>query len=99
VTQPVPIIEVIAKAGGLKNVAKRREIAVIRGGLKSPEIAVVNIKRLIDGDFSQNIMVQPGDIVYVPTSALGKYYNFIDGVLRSISPLIQGTIISRTVNP
>ncbi|HET6372721.1 MAG TPA: polysaccharide biosynthesis/export family protein [Candidatus Polarisedimenticolia bacterium] len=96
---PIPIIQVITRAGGLTNYAKRKEIAVIRGGLKTPEVAIVNAKLLMQGDFNQNILVKPGDIVYVATNALGKYSNFIDVILRTISPVVQATIVSNTVNP
>src|SRR5262245_23284233 len=72
VTAPIPIIQVITRAGGLTMFAKRQEIAVIRGGLKTPEVAIINARALIEGDFSQNILVRPGDIVYVSLSALGK---------------------------
>lgn len=95
VRYPIPMVEVIARAGGLEEFAKKREIAVIRGGLKTPEIAIVNVHRLLKGDLQQNIMVKPGDIVYVATSALGKYLNFIDALLRSIAPIVQGTIVYR----
>ncbi len=97
--EPIPIIEVLARAGGFKTYAKKREVAVIRGGLKSPEVAIVDGRRLIEGDFRQNIMVMPGDIVYVATSALGKYNSFIDAVLRSLAPFVQGVVISNTANP
>lgn len=99
VTQPVPIIEIIARAGGFKQYAKMREIAVIRGGLKAPQVATIDAKSLIGGDFSQNITVEPGDIVFVSNTALGKYMNFIDIVLRTISPVVQGVIVSNQVNP
>lgn len=97
VTQPVPMMEVIARTGGFTNVAKRREIAVIRGGLRNPEVAVVDAKRLLEQhDFSQNIMVQPGDIVFVSTTGLGKYNNFIDQLLRTVTFLFQGRLVSDT---
>jgi len=99
ISQPVPIIEVIAKAGGFTNYAKKKEIAVVRGGLANPEYAVIDAKRLVEGDFSQNVLIQPGDIVYVSKSALGKYQTFIDVILRTIAPVVQATIVSNTVNP
>ncbi len=99
VSQPVPIIEVIARAGGFTKYSKQKEIAVIRGGLANPEYAVIDAKRLVEGDFSQNVLIQPGDIVYVSRNALGKYTTFIDVILRTISPVVQATIVSNTVNP
>jgi len=97
--EPIPMIQVLARAGGVPNTGKQREIAVIRGGLKSPEVAIVNAKALLDGDLSQNILIKPGDIIYVAKNALGHYNDFIDIVLRTISPFVQGVIVSREVNP
>jgi len=99
ISQPVPIIEIIAKAGGFADYAKQKEIAIIRGGLANPEYAIIDAKRLIEGDFSQNVLIQPGDIVYVAKNALGKYQAFIDVILRTIAPVVQATIVSNTVNP
>jgi len=99
VTQPTPIIEVISRCGGLTVDAKAKEIAIIRGGLIEPQIALVNVKMLLEGDLGQNILIEPGDIVYVPKSALGKYKAFIDVILRSIAPLVQGAIVGNNLNP
>jgi polysaccharide export outer membrane protein len=93
-TVPISIANVIARSGGVNNLAaKQKEIAILRGGLKEPRVAVVNLRRLLDGDFSQNIMVQPGDIVYVPTTALGKYNEFIEQILRTFTLLFQGRVV------
>jgi len=97
--EPIPIIRVLAQAGWMNLGANKREIAVVRGGLKAPEIAIVNARALIKGDLAQNIMVEPGDIVYVAPGALGKFNYVIDTILRAISPIVQATIVTNTVNP
>lgn len=99
VSEPAPILEMISRAGGFTLNADRSEIAVIRGGLKAPQVAIVDGKKLLMGDPSQNLMVQPGDIVYVTLSGAGRYRRFIDELLRMISPIVQATIVSETVNP
>ncbi len=96
---PTPIITLLAQAGGFTTIAKQKEIAVIRGGLRHPEVAYVNAKLLIKGDASQNIMVMPGDIVYVATTALGKYNNFIDQLLHTLTFVFQGVLIGNTIGP
>jgi polysaccharide export outer membrane protein len=97
--EPIPIIRALTQAGWMNLGAKKREIAVLRGGLKAPEIAVVDAKALVQGDLSQNIFVQPGDIIYVSPGPLGKFNYVIDTILRAISPIVQATIVSNTVNP
>lgn len=96
-TEPVSMIYVIAKAGGFKEYAKRGEIAVIRGGLKNPTMAVVNVRYLLKGDLSQNVQILPGDIVYVAKSALGHYAAFMDQVYRGVSLIYQTDLL--TSNP
>lgn len=93
-TIPLSFVNVLAQAGGPQQpVAKVQEIAVLRGGLKEPRVAVINYKRLVEGDFSQNIMVRPGDIVFIPTTALGKYTRVVDQILRTFSLLFQGRLV------
>ena len=92
--RPAPILDVLARAGGFGRFAKRKEIVVIRGSLKEPQVAYVNARALLEGDLSQNIMIQPGDIVYVSLSKLGKYNQFIDGILRTVAIIFQGTQIA-----
>lgn len=97
--EPFPIIRALAQAGWFNVGANRREIAVVRGGLKTPEIAIVNARALVKGDLSQNILVKPGDIIYVAPGPIGKFNYVIDEILRAISPIVQATIVSNTVNP
>jgi polysaccharide export outer membrane protein len=93
-TIPLSMVNVLAQSGGMvQGYAKTKEIAVLRGGLKEPKVAVVNYKRLIEGDFSQNIQVKPGDIVFVPTTGLGKYSRVVEQILRTFSLLFQARLV------
>src|SRR5262249_15935480 len=95
-TVPISILNALTRAGGLNPPPpKPKEIAVLRGGLKDPKVAVVNFKRLLDGDMSQNIMVRAGDIVYVPTTVLGKYNQFVEQILRTLTFLFQGRVVQQ----
>jgi polysaccharide export outer membrane protein len=95
-TIPLSVLNVLTRSGGVNpGTAKSREIAVLRGGLKEPTVAVVNFKRLVEGDLSQNIMVRPGDIVYVPTTGLGRYNQFIEQILRTFTLLFQGRVVQQ----
>jgi len=95
-TVPLSIVNVIARSGGpMPMSSKTKEIAVLRGGLRAPQVAIVNYNRLIEGDLSQNIMVMPGDIVYVPISGLGRYNQFIEQILRTFTLLFQGRVVQQ----
>lgn len=91
---PLTIVDVLAKSGGpIKPFAKLKQIAVLRGGLKQPTVAMVNYKRLVEGDFSQNIMVKPGDIIYVPPTGITTYTRFLEQVLRTFNLFFQAQVI------
>lgn len=54
-------------------------IAIVRGSLATPQIAVVNYSDIIKGK-AQDVRLEPGDIVYVPNSpytTLKRYVNMI----------------------
>jgi hypothetical protein len=52
-------------------------VAVVRGALTQPEIAIVDYKRVIRGQ-AKDIELQPKDIVYVPLSP----YRYIDRYIQ-----------------
>ena len=70
----ITVSQAIALAGGLKDTAKRREVRVIRlKADKKPFVIPVDLKQVYTGaDISQDIVLQPYDIVYVPKSAIAN---------------------------
>ncbi len=66
-TKPITVLEAISIAGGLNEWAKETDLRLMRkinGQLKTYRI---NYKAIIEGkDPSQNIMLKPGDTIYVP---------------------------------
>jgi protein involved in polysaccharide export with SLBB domain len=83
---PMTLLEAISRAGGTLNITGTRDLAsgystedvadlrrsfVIRQGQLLP----VDFQRLIkDGDFSQNIYLQPDDMVYFPAGSAKEVY-------------------------
>jgi polysaccharide export outer membrane protein len=67
-TGPMTVLQSIASAGGLKETARASKIILIRRGPENrPASMVVNVEQAIDGsDPSQDLILQPADIVYVP---------------------------------
>jgi hypothetical protein len=61
-------------AGGLKDTARRHEVRVIRRNTENkPFVIPVNLDKVWDGtDVSQDIVLQPYDIVYVPKSTIAN---------------------------
>ncbi len=70
------LLEAITRAGGVKLTGAKSKSRIVRGDIRNPEVIPVNLKRLIDkSDLSLNMNLQNGDIIYVPTTFLGKFSN------------------------
>ncbi len=57
--------------------ANLRHVAIIRGSISEPRIAIVNASAILGGS-AQDVLLEPGDIVYVPNSpytTLKRYLN------------------------
>jgi polysaccharide export outer membrane protein len=77
----------VASAYGTINGAYLTHVAVVRGSLNHPEIAVVNYRRVIRGE-EFDIALQPQDIVYVPFSP----YRFLTRYAQLIVDTFVGSV-------
>jgi len=72
------LISVLAVAGGPTRAAKLRNTLVIRGDYNDkPTVIVSDASRIFrKGDFSENVILQSGDIIYVPSTLISdvNYY-------------------------
>jgi protein involved in polysaccharide export with SLBB domain len=81
------LVEALARCGGVSRRGSTKEIAVLRRDPKSePTMQVVNLKEMFKtGNLEADLMLQPGDIVFVPRGVLGA----IQDVFTIISPALQ----------
>lgn len=90
VVQPRPIAyrEGMTVAGAIASVygtltgAYMEQVAVVRGSLTKPEIAIVDYKRVIRGE-AVDLELQPRDIVYVPLSPYRYLHRYLELVLNT----------------
>ncbi|MBF0217694.1 MAG: polysaccharide biosynthesis/export family protein [Candidatus Omnitrophica bacterium] len=77
---------ILSLPGGYdKKTAELRNVIVIRGPVDKPDVIKLDLKKMItSGDLSDNILLKPGDIVYVPTSLISNVEEFIGTVYRYI---------------
>jgi protein involved in polysaccharide export with SLBB domain len=70
----ITVSQSIAIAGGLRDTARRHEVRVVRRKKdKKPFVIPVNLDEIWNGtDISQDIVLQPYDIVYVPRSTISN---------------------------
>jgi protein involved in polysaccharide export with SLBB domain len=70
----ITVSQSIAMAGGLRDTARRNEVRVVRRKAdKKPLVIPVNLNQVWNGtNISQDIVLQPYDIVYVPKSSIAN---------------------------
>jgi polysaccharide biosynthesis/export protein len=79
--EDITVAEALALAGGLSTAAKHSQVVLFRrvsGELT--EVKTLNIKRMLHTkDLSEDVHMQPGDLLYVPTSILSKIKPYLPG--------------------
>jgi polysaccharide export outer membrane protein len=68
--ETLTLVDCIAQAKGPAKEAYLDQIVVVRGSLRKPKVAVVNLKAILTGK-QTNVLLQPGDIVWIPRRPLG----------------------------
>ncbi len=96
----ISLIELLARARGLTPNAGSR-LVIIRGSIAKPEKIVLNVKRILNGEDS-DVLLQPGDIVYVPPRSLKQLEDVFKEGIRSFVSVIAseaGSYTFRQVKP
>jgi len=85
--EDVTVIDAISTAGGPTERGSLKDACIIRGDPNNPERVQVNVEKIIkSADMTQNLKLQPGDVVYVPeTSKLDwrEISNIVSSVVNS----------------
>jgi len=85
------IVDAIAMAGGALHSGKLGNVKIIRGGLSNPQLIEADVDDIIHGKASyNNYMLIPGDIVYVPKTAIASW----NQIIEDITPTLQTLILS-----
>jgi len=80
------MFDAIAQAGGVTIFAHEEDTRIVRGDISQPEVILANYEKLVEeGDYTQNIDLINGDLVYVPRSAMGSVNRFV----KRIKPLME----------
>jgi polysaccharide biosynthesis/export protein len=82
------LVSALASVGGSIPEAYLAQVAIVRGSLAEPRVAVVDYKAILAGR-APDVRVQAGDIIYVPLSPyrhLTRYVNLIvDTFVRAVA--------------
>ncbi|MBI1912771.1 MAG: polysaccharide biosynthesis/export family protein [Deltaproteobacteria bacterium] len=84
------VIEAISAASGPTLDGKQSSILLVRNsGKGKPELQVVDIEKALSGDSTQNPILKPGDIVYVPRTMISNVDRFFGHLSTIISPVVS----------
>jgi protein involved in polysaccharide export with SLBB domain len=86
------LVAALAGAGGPTRDAKLRNTLIIRGDYhNNPEVIVSDASRMLRrGDISENVWLQAGDIIYVPSTAISDVNYFITQIVPILDVFLLG---------
>ena len=82
------IIEAIGMVGGTTAFGADRKIRVIRTVNGEVTILRVNLSAIRKGDLSTNLMLEPGDFIYVPPTLWAKFGYALNTLLFPFQPIM-----------
>lgn len=83
-------LEVISRAGGFTRDSKQNSVLLIRGGMEDPELRKLDLEKALKaGDLSDNVLLQSGDIIYVPNTFISDVSRFFAHLSIIISPIVE----------
>ncbi|HWA25829.1 MAG TPA: SLBB domain-containing protein [Lacunisphaera sp.] len=91
------LISAIAAAGGTADNAHLSQVAVVRGGVSEPAIAVYDYKAIISGT-APNVLLEPNDIVYVPRTPYHLLARYLDLIVTTFVRTVGVNAGARAAN-
>jgi polysaccharide biosynthesis/export protein len=83
------LVEAISMAGGFADGARTSNILVVRGGLGNPTLKTINFNDIVDGrPEAPNALLESGDIVYVPRTAISNVARFFQDISSIVTPFV-----------
>jgi polysaccharide export outer membrane protein len=90
------ILEALTRSGGIVDDARTDNVLLIRGGLDEPELYTVDVGSIYgQGELSQLVYLQRGDIVVVPTKTIAEVETFFRRIQAMLAPFVGGSAIYR----
>lgn len=80
------VFDAISQAGGYTVFGKPELTRVVRGDITNPEFVEADLRALLEeGDYTQNVALANGDLVYVPRSGWGE----INQLFKRVAPFMR----------
>jgi polysaccharide biosynthesis/export protein len=99
VSEKITVMQAIAQAGGNAPFAHMESILVVRKPYSiKPAIYNIDLQSALDkGKFRNDMLLQPGDVVYVPKSFVGKIDDVMSFFSRNIRPTVDSYLQYKTL--
>jgi len=78
----ITLVAAIAGARGTIRNAYLSHVAIVRGSLTTPQVAVIDYKAVLKGQ-QPDVLLEPGDIIYVPFTPYHILANYADLIIRT----------------
>ncbi len=92
------LISALATAQGLTASAYPQRVVIVRDSLTAPQVAVVNFNDIVSGKTS-DIVLEPLDIVWVPTSPFDRLDKYLGEVISSFVRTVAANEGARAAVP
>lgn len=92
------LLSCILRCGGVVQYARVSRVAIIRGSLSQPRLAEVDFQAIVKGT-ERDILLEPGDIVYVPYVPYRQLAILGDRMLSEFVQTVALNEGARAVNP
>jgi protein involved in polysaccharide export with SLBB domain len=96
--QGMTLITAIAAAGGTIKDAYLSHVAIVRGSMANPEIAVIDYKDIVRAR-ATDVFLQPHDIVYVPFTPYKVLSRYLDLILNTFGRTMGANAGALAVDP
>jgi protein involved in polysaccharide export with SLBB domain len=91
------LVSAIASAGGTGPNAHLTNVAVVRGGVSNPAIAVYDYKAIVTGQ-EPDVRLEPNDIVYVPRTPYHVLARYLDLIVTTFVRTVGVNAGARAAN-
>lgn len=91
------LVSAIASAGGTGPNAHLTNVAVVRGGVSNPAIAVYDYKAIVTGQ-EPDVRLEPNDIVYVPRTPYRVLARYLDLIVTTFVRTVGVNAGARAAN-
>jgi polysaccharide export outer membrane protein len=97
-TDDIPISEALALSGGFTRNAHKSGVVVVRGGLENPIVLNSNWELLQEGDLTQDLMMQDGDMIFVGRRKLATFTEVMQAFALPLSAIYTTILISNSTD-